>query len=117
MPVLSRPCLIALLTFAGAHSVSGQQPTSHPTTAVAPGKDSAFVQRFTSMTTAMGPVYETMMQSVLEGTLRALDKQENIDLMAAIARRYYEALIKQGFTESEALRIVSGLGIPLLRTR
>jgi hypothetical protein len=29
--------------------------------------------------------------------------------MAAITRRYYEALMKQGFTKEEALQIVAGM--------
>jgi hypothetical protein len=61
------------------------------------------------MMTQMGPMYQTMMQAMMEGTLKTLEEQPVIDRMAAIVRRYYEALIKQGFTKEEALQIVTGM--------
>jgi hypothetical protein len=56
-----------------------------------------------------------MMQSMIDGTLKAMNKPENIDRMAAFTRQYYQALIKQGFTKEEALQIVAGAGIPALK--
>jgi len=35
--------------------------------------------------------------------------------MAVFMRRYYQALIKQGFTKDEALHIVAGAGLLALR--
>jgi len=49
------------------------------------------------MFTQMGPMYESMSQAMIEGTLKALEKPETIDRLARFARRYYDALIKQGF--------------------
>jgi len=62
------------------------------------------------MFTQMGPMYESMSQAMIEGTLKALEKPETIDRLARFARRYYDALIKQGFSKEEALEIVAGAG-------
>ena len=48
---------------------------------------------------------------MIEGTLKALEKPETIDRLARFARRYYDALIKQGFSKEEALEIVAGAGL------
>jgi len=63
----------------------------------------------------MGPMYETMMKSMIEGTLKALGDPENVERMAVFTRRYYQALIKQGFSKDEALQIVAGVGVPAMR--
>ena len=63
----------------------------------------------------MGPMYDVMMQASMDGTLKALERPENIERLAAFTRRYYEALIKQGFSREEAFQIVTGVGIPSLR--
>jgi hypothetical protein len=84
-------------------SVAAQQPTR-------PARpDSSEIAGALGMMTQMGPMYQTMMQAMLEGTLKALEQQQVIDRMAAITRRYYEALMKQGFTREEALQIVAGM--------
>jgi hypothetical protein len=86
-----------------ATEVVAQQP-AHP----AQPDSSGFAQAL-GMMTQMGPMYQTMMQAMMEGTLKTLEQQQVIDRMAAIARRYYEALMKQGFTKEEALQIVAGM--------
>jgi len=48
---------------------------------------------------------------MIEGTIKVLEKPETIERLARFARRYYEALIKQGFSKEEALQIVAGAGI------
>jgi hypothetical protein len=63
----------------------------------------------------MGPMYESMMQAMVEGTLKAFEKPETIERLARFSRRYYDALIKQGFTKEEALQIVAGSGIAAVR--
>jgi hypothetical protein len=63
----------------------------------------------------MGPMYENMMKAMIEGTLKALGDPENVERMAVFMRRYYQALIKQGFTKGEALQIVAGAGLLALR--
>ena len=80
-----------------------QQPTAIP--------DSASMAQMAGMFNQMGPMYESMMQSMVEGTIKAFEKPETIERLARFSRRYYDALIKQGFTREEALQIVAGAGI------
>ena len=83
-----------------------------PSSAQRPGTpDSATMAQMAGMFTQMGPMYESMSQAMIEGTLKALEKPETIDRLARFARRYYNALIKQGFSKEEALEIVAGAGI------
>lgn len=78
-----------------------------PTRPIKP--DSSELARAFGMMNQMGPMYETMIQAMFEGTLKAMEKQETLDRLAAISRRYYEALMRQGFTKEEALQIVAGM--------
>ena len=103
---------VVLLAVAPALAL-GQQPSPTPTrrdTSAA-----AQMQQMMGMFNQMGPMYATMMKSMIEGTLKALAEPENVERMAAFTRRYYEALMKQGFTKDEALQIVAGVGVPALR--
>lgn len=97
--------LFTLLTVASP--VFGQQPTQKPSM-----PDSAAFSQMAGMFNQMGPMYETMTQAMVEGTLKAFERPETIDRLARFARLYYEALIRQGFTKEEALQIVAGAGIP-----
>lgn len=87
-----------------AHSPCAAQQPDRPTKPDTGALSVAF-----SMMNQMGPMYETMTQAMFEGTLKALEKQETINRLAAITRRYYEALLRQGFTKEEALQIVAGM--------
>ena len=100
----------ALLVFAAA-PIRAQQPTSKP---VMP--DSAQMAQMAGMFNQMGPMYESMMQAMIEGSIKAFEKPETIERLARFSRRYYEALMKQGFSKEEALQIVAGAGIPGTRT-
>jgi len=93
--------VLALLLLAGAPS-SAQQPVK---------PDSTTIAQMAGMFNQMGPMYESMSQAMIEGTIKALEKPETIDRLARFARRYYDALIKQGFSKDEALQIVAGAGI------
>ncbi len=88
-----------------------QQPTSRPQV-----PDSAAMAQMAGMFNQMGPMYESMMQAMVEGTLKAFEKPETIERLARFSRRYYDALMKQGFTKEEALQIVAGAGIAGVRT-
>ena len=83
-----------------------------PASAQRPGApDSATMAQMAGMFNQMGPMYESMSQAMIEGTLKALEKPETIERLAHFARRYYDALIKQGFSKDEALQIVAGAGL------
>jgi hypothetical protein len=87
-----------------------QQPAARPAARDTSGMPD--VQQMMGMFNQMGPMYETMTRAMIEGTLKAFTQPENIERLAVFSRRYYEALIKQGFTKDEALQIVAGAGIP-----
>lgn len=108
----TRQLVIGLFFLAAVPStIVAQQPTARPAV-----PDSAALSQMAGMFTQMGPMYETMMQAMVEGTLKALERPEVVDRLAAFTRHYYDALMKQGFTKDEALQIVAGVGIPALRT-
>ena len=66
------------------------------------------------MQQAMGGMMGLMMESMA----RSMAKPEFAQNMAAFMRNYYKALIAQGFTEEEALKIVtSGGAIPQMGGR
>lgn len=113
LPSIAIPSLAIglLLLCARPQSLAAQQPTARPQV-----PDSTALAQMAGMFNQMGPMYETMMQAMMEGTLKALERPEMVDRLAAFTRHYYEALIRQGFTKDEALQIVAGLGIPALRT-
>jgi hypothetical protein len=91
--------VVSLLLLLNARPVAAQQPgTPDP---------AAMAQMFSQMT----PMYEGMSQAMIEGTLKALEKPETVDRLARFAKRYYDALIKQGFSKEEALQIVAGAGV------
>jgi hypothetical protein len=104
------PLVAFLLLISIPVALAGQQPTARPQT-----PDSAAFAQMAGMFNQMGPMYETMTQAMVEGTLKALERPEVVDRLAAFTRRYYEALIRQGFTKDEALQIVAGVGIPALK--
>ncbi len=102
--------LFAILLLAPAALVA-QQPTAKPAI-----PDSLQMVQMAGMFNQMGPMYESMMQSMIEGTIKAFEKPETIERLARFSRRYYEALIKQGFSKEEALQIVAGAGIAGVRS-
>jgi hypothetical protein len=102
--------LLAILLLAPLALVA-QQPTGKPTI-----PDSLQRAQMAGMFNQMGPMYESMMQSMIEGTLKAFEKPETIERLARFSRRYYDALIKQGFSKEEALQIVAGAGIVGVRS-
>lgn len=107
---LTTSLVAALLLISIPVALAGQQPTARPQQ-----PDSAAFAQMAGMFNQMGPMYETMTQAMVEGTLKALERPEVVDRLAAFTRRYYEALIRQGFTKDEALQIVAGVGIPALK--
>lgn len=102
--------LLAILLLAPAALVA-QQPAAKSAT-----PDSLQMAQMAGMLNQMGPMYESMVQSMIEGTIKAFEKPETIERLARFSRRYYEALIKQGFSKEEALQIVAGAGIAGVRS-
>lgn len=67
------------------------------------------------MMTQMGPMFGNVMSNMYEGLVNTLARPDVADRLAAFTRNYYEALVRRGFTQEEALRIVAAVGIPALR--
>jgi hypothetical protein len=96
-----------------APAVWAQQPAAPPSKAPDSTAMAAQLQQFAGAFNQMGPMYETMMRSMLQGTLKALADSENVERLATFIRSYYLALVRHGFTREEALQIVAGFGIPM----
>lgn len=60
----------------------------------------------------MMPMMTQMMRQVTQSSMEALADPETARNLARFTRNYYEALVAQGFTEEQALRIVANLGFP-----
>lgn len=61
---------------------------------------------------AMAPMMGTMMTMMLESMAKKLAEPQIAEYYATFMHNYYEALVKQGFTAEQALKIVSNTGIP-----
>ena len=70
------------------------------------------MQQMEQMQQVMGPMMGMMMGHMIEGMSKAMARPEVAANFAAFARNYYQALVKQGFTEEQAMKIVTSAGIP-----
>lgn len=61
---------------------------------------------------AMAPMMGQMMTLMLESMARKLAEPQMAEYYAAFMRNYYQALLKQGFTEEQALKIIAATGLP-----
>lgn len=68
------------------------------------------------MMNSMAPMFGRMAESMLDGTLRALEKKETAVRLAAFVKNFHDALLAQGFSKEEALRIVTAFGMPSVAT-
>ena len=89
-----------------------QQPQPVPQPQVSPRGENSF-QAFKQMGPAMGSMVESMMSAML----KFYGQPETANAIATFTRNYYEALVKHGFTEEQALKIVSNVGIPTMSGR
>ncbi len=60
---------------------------------------------------------QMMMGLMVESMARSMAKPEVAQNMAAFTRNYYQALIKAGFTQEEAMKIVLSSGLPHLGSK
>ena len=102
--------LVALVLLAVPRLAAAQTPSPSPGDSTA-----ARVQQMMDAFTQGGGMYETMMKAMIQGTLKAMEEPETARRMAAFTRRYYQALVSEGFTRAEALQIVAGVGVPALK--
>jgi hypothetical protein len=60
----------------------------------------------------MAPMIGKMMEAMIEAQLTVVSKPESAEKMAQYVKNFYEALMKQGFSREEALKIVTSLSMP-----
>ena len=65
----------------------------------------------------MAPMMGQMMTIMLENMAKKLSEPQIAGYYAAFMRNYYTALIKEGFTEDQALKIVTSTGLPATNQR
>lgn len=80
----------------------------------AQAQDPSLADSLAMMQEFMGPMMGNMMASMLDGMLTTLARPESAEKLATFTRNYYEALIRKGFTEEQALRLVAAVGFPSL---
>ena len=65
----------------------------------------------------MAPMMGQMMTMMLENMAKKLSEPQIAEYYAAFMRNYYLALVKQGFTDEQALKIVTSTGLPATNQR
>lgn len=66
---------------------------------------------------SMGPMMEILFEQMMKGMAKALAAREVAEYYATFTRSYYDALITRGFTEEQAMQIITSTGIPSLGGR
>ena len=62
----------------------------------------------------MGPMMWEMMSSMLKSMSKTMAEPQIAQNLATFTRNYYQALMDRGFTEEQALKIVTSTGLPNL---
>lgn len=60
----------------------------------------------------MGPMFAEMMGAMIEGMAASFAKPQVAEHFATFMRQYYQALVTRGFTEEEAMKIVTASSLP-----
>ena len=99
---MQRTCLVLLLiasSLACCRSASAQAPASTPSSrnAPPPGFD-------------LSGIYAHMIDSILD----QLATPETAAKLAKFQKQHYDALVKEGFSHEDAMRIVASTGIPFM---
>ncbi len=123
--------VVGLGAFTGI-SQAEEQTLEDPTAASSPSRRSAApaekakggmtaeetakaMEEMNKMTEAvMGPMMGQMMESMIRGMTKVMAEPETAQNLATFMRTYYLALIDRGFTEEEAMRIVTSTRLPSL---
>ena len=59
------------------------------------------------MFNTMAPSFKMMYSAIMEGQLDFFEKEGMIEKIALLNKRYYDALVKAGFSKEEAMRIIT----------
>ncbi|MBI3616407.1 MAG: hypothetical protein HY211_07825 [Candidatus Omnitrophica bacterium] len=104
----------SLVTSAAAAPVQKDRPRAGSSEEAAPLEQPAERPSAEDQQAMMQQMMGNMMGLMMEGMGRAMAKPEFAQNVATFMRNYYKALIAQGFTEEEAMKIVLSTGIPQL---
>ena len=104
-----RRCLTPLAILV-ALTVLAHAMTPRPAAAQEP----EYADSMAMMQEMMGPMMAGMMVSMMEGMLNVLARPESAERLATFTRNYYEALLRKGFNEEQALRLTAAVGFPSL---
>ena len=105
--------LPAMVLFAPSRSHAQERPGADSTKAQ-PAQQSAEMRQ---QMQGMMPMMANVMRQVTQSTIAVLAEPETAQNLARFTRNYYTALLAQGFTEEQAMRIVSNVGFPALSGR
>ena len=108
MQLSLRPSLIAILLIVLAPAVCAAQERAPADTTQSQPAAGETTQQMGQMTQMM----TQMMRQVTQSSLAVLAEPETAENLARFTRNYYEALVARGFTEGQAMQIVSNLGFP-----
>lgn len=117
-----RKMLIGFMVFSIGFCVAGAAPAEDQLGAELPEPSAQPQSRSNRQPTAeemremmqgvMGPMMGEMMSSMLKAMTKTMAEPQIAQNMATFARNYYQALIERGFTQEEALKIVTSTGVP-----
>jgi hypothetical protein len=111
LPLLTILLAAALLAPSRSHA---QQRTRADTVQAQPAQQDAEMRQQMQQ---MPRMMSDMMRQVMQSTTAALADPQTAQNLARFTRNYYTALVAQGFTEDQAMRIVASIGFPMLPGR
>ena len=109
--------LIALALVLSTLPVQAQEPEEAPEAPEAEESDSAAtpedMQQIMEATFgAMVPMMVKMTEGIIDAQLRIAERPETATRIAAFKKNLYDALLKQGFSKTDALAIVKDTALP-----
>ncbi len=109
--------VIAAVSLAGAGAAFAKDPQSaeSPAQPAEPQSQPSRASRQPSaaeMQQMMGPMMGEMMSGMLRAMSKTMSEPQIAQNFAAFTRNYYKALVAQGFSEEEAMKIVMASGLP-----
>ena len=97
-------CLLALvLGFIAVGNAQNKQPQPSP---------EEIQKQIDTTFDMMTPMMSRMVEVMIEAQLTVLAKSESAEKIARYVKNLYEALMKQGFSKDEALKIATSLPLP-----
>ena len=107
-------CFAAIFAFTptdGAAQARPDAPRADSARAAAPQHDD-HQQVMQGPFDAMMPMMGNMVQALTQSSMAALAEPKTAEHLAKFIRNYHQALVAEGFTREEAMRIVVSIGFP-----